>query len=364
MRYLSWLFSLFLHLTVVLGGILLANMEMRRIKLDVPVYEVELVDLRLPGPGVKPDAAPGWEGPGQPGQSNQPQPPGPSDAKQIMEAKAADDAKKAAEKAAADAHQKALAEEAARKAAADKAAAEKAARDAAEKAAKDKALAEEAARIAAEKAAREKAEKEAADKAAKEKAAKDAADKAAKEKAEKEKAEKEAAEKAAKEKAAKDAADKAAKEKAAKDAADKAAKERQDVLAQALKDAKSQAGSSGPGDPVARELANLRKQAGQAGGGGGGGGSPEASATYGAIVNKLIKQNWRFPQFANLKLVCVVELHIGTDGRIQSSRLTQPSGRPDFDNSALRAVQDTGDLPKPPSGVERIELTFNSQERR
>ncbi|MFZ5426076.1 MAG: cell envelope integrity protein TolA, partial [Thermodesulfobacteriota bacterium] len=155
---------------------------------------------------------------------------------------------------------------------------------------------------------------------------------------------------------------KAAKEKAAKDAADRAARERQDVLAQALKDAKAKAGSGS--SAVDRELANLRKQAGQTGGGGGGGGSPDSQATYGAIVNKLIKQNWRFPQFANLKLICVVELQIGPDGRIQSSRLVQPSGRPDFDNSALRAVQDTGELPKPPSGVERLELTFNSQERR
>jgi colicin import membrane protein len=82
-------------------------------------------------------------------------------------------------------------------------------------------------------------------------------------------------------------------------------------------------------------------------------------------VEKLIKQNWRFPQFANLKLVCVVELQITREGRIQSTRLVQSSGRSDFDNSALRAVQETENLPQPPSpSLSRLELTFNSQEKR
>ena len=137
----------------------------------------------------------------------------------------ADDAKVAAEKAAAakTAAEKAAAEKAAAaKTAAEKAAAEKAA---AEKAAAEKAAAEKAAaeKAAAEKAAAEKAaaEKAAAEKAAAEKAAaeKAAAEKAAAEKAAAEKAaaEKAAAEKAAAEKAAskKAAADKPAEKKAA-----------------------------------------------------------------------------------------------------------------------------------------------------
>ena len=101
------------------------------------------------------------------------------------------------------------------------------------------------------------------------------------------------------------------------------------------------------------------------GGGGGGGGAGATLQVYAGIVEKLIKQNWRFPQFTNLKLVCVVELQIDRDGRIQSVRLVSTSGRPDFDNSALRAVQDTENLPKPPSAnLGRLELTFNSQEKR
>jgi TonB family protein len=130
----------------------------------------------------------------------------------------------------------------------------------------------------------------------------------------------------------------------AKDASDKAAKEKADVLQLALKDAGAKSG--------------------QTGGGGGGGRSPESTATYGAIANKLIKQNWRFPQSPDLKLVCVVELQVAPDGRIQSSRITQSSGQPDFDSSALRAVRDTGDLPQPPGSIRHLEFTFNSQERR
>jgi colicin import membrane protein len=378
MRYLSWLFSLFLHLTVILGAILLSNLDMRTIRLDVPVYEVDLYDLRTPGPAEKPEAKPGWEGQGQEQTPSQPTPPSPKTdtpapvpepAKPDQAAiKAQEEVqKKAAEQAA---QQKAAADEAAKKAA-ELAAQQKAAEEAAKKAAAEqaakKAAEEQAAKIAAEKAAREaadKAAKEAADKAAKEaadKAAKEAADKAAKDKAAKETADK----------AAKEAADKAAKEaadKAAKAAADKAAKERQDVLNQALKDAKAKSGQPQAGsNAVSSELAKLRQQVGQeGGGGGGGGGGGEASIqAYRDIVNKLVKQNWRFPQSSTLKLICQVELQIGTDGRISSSRVTQSSGRPDFDNSALRAVEETQTLPPPPRPtLNMITINFNSQEQR
>lgn len=118
--------------------------------------------------------------------------------------------KAAAEKAAKEAAEKAAAEKAAREAA-EKAAAEAAAKEAADKDAKEKAD-----KDAAEEAARKEAEKAAAEKAAKDKAAKEAAEKAAKEKADKEAADKAAADKAAADKAAKEAADKAAAEEAAK----------------------------------------------------------------------------------------------------------------------------------------------------
>ncbi len=89
--------------------------------------------------------------------------------------------------------------------------------------------------------------------------------------------------------------------------------------------------------------------------------SPEDSqTTYASLVEKPIKQNWRIPRFAKLKLICVVELQIDREGHIQSSRIIQSSGHPDFDNSALRAVRETGNLPPPPPGAIKMELNFNS----
>ncbi|MBF0482421.1 MAG: hypothetical protein HQK82_12240, partial [Desulfovibrionaceae bacterium] len=167
MRFLSWTFSLFLHLTVVLAGLLWSMGPTLHVRLDVPVYEVELVDVAPgppPGPGLKPEAKAGYEGPGSdirlppgpeiskpasspqqpvlPEQKAEPATPAPPKPDQSVQQAAE---KAAAEKAAQQAAEKAAAEKAAQAAAVQKAAAEKAAAEkllSEKKAAEEKALAE------------------------------------------------------------------------------------------------------------------------------------------------------------------------------------------------------------------------------
>jgi len=334
MRYASWIFSLFLHLTVLFGGILLSTLDGRTISLNAPVYQVDIVELTPPGPGVKPDAAPGFE---EPQTDTQPSPDG---AAPIPEDKTPPKPDASAEEAV-----KKAAEEAARQAAlemqrqADAQAAQQKAL-AAQKAAEQKAAEEEAIRIAAENAAREKAAKEAAQQKA-------------------------LAEKAAQEKAAQEAADKAAKEKAARDAALKEAAAKNSV-SDALKDIKAKSGGSSSANSVKNALADISRQQG-GGGGSKTGGSGVSLSAYGSWVEKTIKQNWRFARTGSQTFNTKVELQLGPGGAIQSARIIQSSGDATFDNSAMRAIADTKDsgllLPPPSATLTRLELNFNSQEK-
>ncbi|MBF0515425.1 MAG: TonB C-terminal domain-containing protein, partial [Desulfovibrionaceae bacterium] len=89
-----------------------------------------------------------------------------------------------------------------------------------------------------------------------------------------------------------------------------------------------------------------------------------ALSVYAAIVEREIKKNWRFPNFGGLKLVCVVELRIASDGSIDNFHVVQSSGRPEFDASAMKAVQETEKLPPPPNAsLSMLQLNFNSQEK-
>ena len=49
MRVLGWIFSIFLHLTVVLASLVFINIEPVKFQLNAPVYEVDLVSLGAPG---------------------------------------------------------------------------------------------------------------------------------------------------------------------------------------------------------------------------------------------------------------------------------------------------------------------------
>ncbi len=85
---------------------------------------------------------------------------------------------------------------------------------------------------------------------------------------------------------------------------------------------------------------------------------------YAIAVQNLVKKNWRFPQMATRdELVTRVRIVLSPDGAILDASVVTSSGRPDFDGSALRAVSDTKQLPKPPTpDISSIVINFNSHE--
>ncbi len=159
-----------------------------------------------------------------------------------------------------------------------------------------------------------------------------------------------------------------------------------DILASALQDVKKEAAKDGgksSGQPsvspqqqaksdVQSELAALRKTVGgslySTGGGGGGGGGGQGGSgllqVYGSIVEQHIKKNWRYPVFGNdSNLVVVVEVRIDSSGQIADARVVTPSERADYDDSAIKAVRETKELPPPPSeAVGTLRINFNLQE--
>ena len=155
---------------------------------------------------------------------------------------------------------------------------------------------------------------------------------------------------------------------------------RKEILDAALKDAQKEAAKAknaadSERQTVERELAALRQNTpgppGQAGGlggagpgGTGGSGAATLSDIYSQQVGALIKRNWRYPPPATKdNVACQVEVVIAVNGEISNFELIRPSGRPDFDGSALKAVAMTKTLPPPPSKTEtRIVVTFNLQE--
>ncbi len=76
---------------------------------------------------------------------------------------------------------------------------------------------------------------------------------------------------------------------------------------------------------------------------------------YATQVIKAIRQNWRFPRLSNAVLATTVELRVNKGGEILASRMVNGSGRSDFDASVMRAVEDTKALPPLP---ETLPTTF------
>lgn len=117
---------------------------------------------------------------------------------------------------------------------------------------------------------------------------------------------------------------------------------------------------------LARELASLREEAGQAPrqSGSGRGGS-RVGEIYGRIVEAKIKKHWRYPRIETGKnLVAEVRISLDPSGAVQDVTLVRPSGRSDFDSSVLRAVEEAEDLPAPPrNNLKTIEITFSLQEQ-
>jgi colicin import membrane protein len=86
---------------------------------------------------------------------------------------------------------------------------------------------------------------------------------------------------------------------------------------------------------------------------------------YALTVMDAIRPNWRYPKLATRTiLVAQVRIMISNVGEILDAKLVNSSGRPDFDSSTLRAISETESLPTPPSpDLTEITLNFNSQEK-
>jgi colicin import membrane protein len=88
-------------------------------------------------------------------------------------------------------------------------------------------------------------------------------------------------------------------------------------------------------------------------------------AIYAARVKEIIKSNWRFPNIpVKQSLIASVFMRVDEQGRITEAVLAARSGRPDFDESVLKAVQETEQLPPPPGSVREMRINFNLQDMR
>ncbi|HWR02854.1 MAG TPA: TonB family protein [Humidesulfovibrio sp.] len=162
---------------------------------------------------------------------------------------------------------------------------------------------------------------------------------------------------------------------------------KEELLKQALQDVKQDVSSKGKTakatepkpDPVAGELAALRKStggniftAGGTGPGGAGGGKGTGAggtgtglmSVYGDIVKQIIRKNWRYQTFGTETNVAVtLEIKIDPQGKILSSKVVTPSGKAGFDDSAMRAVAETQTLPPPRvKSLDTLRITFNLQD--
>lgn len=86
---------------------------------------------------------------------------------------------------------------------------------------------------------------------------------------------------------------------------------------------------------------------------------------YAAQVKEIIKANWRYPSIpVEASLAAGVFIRVGPSGHITEYSLLARSGRPDFDESVLKAVEETEVLPPPPGDITEIRINFNLQDMR
>lgn len=147
----------------------------------------------------------------------------------------------------------------------------------------------------------------------------------------------------------------------------KAEPTRDQILAEALGSVRKDVAQRST-DEREQALAGLRQDA--ATGTGGAEGAPRGVAAgglveiYARMVESRIKAHWRFPQIASRPdLSATIEITLGLDGQVQATRVVRSSGRPDFDASTERAVEEAGQLPPPPRpDLRTLRITFNLQE--
>lgn len=312
LRHLSWVFSIALHLAVLVGGAYVSTGTHIKLNLNKRMYEVDLV-----GPPNK----------GKPGAKSAPaaagkvvQKPVPKDAKT---AKAPEEPKKP--------EKKAVPSETAKAIPTDTANATKVA----------EAKPEEPKKPEPKKEAPKKEEPK------KEETKKEVAKK------EEPKAEKKPSKEDILAEALSEATKTAASTKGSQGAAKSGSKGgSKDALADALADLGREVSGRGTrGDGTAED------------GDGEGVSSGSLDQYYATQVVRAIRQNWRFPRLSNIVLATTVELTVNKAGEILGSRMVNGSGRSDFDASVMRAIEDTKKLPPLPETLDAtLVITFYNTE--
>jgi colicin import membrane protein len=146
-----------------------------------------------------------------------------------------------------------------------------------------------------------------------------------------------------------------------------------DALADARKQAHSASGKgSGKGSAAASALKDLARELGGKTGVGGGGGQGDGPGgggiydVYAGLVIEAVRPNWSIPVMSRSNMVVQVRIELDRNGKVLDCTIERSSGRPDFDASAVNAVQRTsekGMFPKPPTRAQQdILITFNSQD--
>ncbi|MBE1423464.1 colicin import membrane protein [Desulfomicrobium macestii] len=129
---------------------------------------------------------------------------------------------------------------------------------------------------------------------------------------------------------------------------------------------------SGSKDALADALADLGREVSGRGtrgdgtaedGDGEGVSSGSLDQFYATQVVRAIRQNWRFPRLSNVVLATTVELKVNKGGEILGARMLNGSGRSDFDASVMRAIEDTKKLPPLPETLDAtLVITFYNTE--
>lgn len=307
LRHLSWVFSIALHLVVLVGGAYVSTGTHIKLNLNKRMYEVDLVGPPNKGkPGAK--SAPAAAGKAV-------QKPAPKDAKT---AKAPEEPKKPEKKAAPSETAKAIPT--------------------------DTANATKVAEAKPEEPKKPEPKKE----APKKEEPKNEVAKKEEPKAEKKPSKEDILAEALSE-ATKTAASTKGSQGAAKSGSKGASK---DALADALADLGREVSGRGTrGDGTAED------------GDGEGVSSGSLDQYYATQVVRAIRQNWRFPRLSNIVLATTVELTVNKAGEILGSRMVNGSGRSDFDASVMRAIEDTKKLPPLPETLDAtLVITFYNTE--
>ena len=115
---------------------------------------------------------------------------------------------------------------------------------------------------------------------------------------------------------------------------------------------------------VQKELERIKRESSSSGGSSLSEG--RARRLYASLVQQQVKSNWRFPPVSGEPdLVARARVSIKQSGEIADYTLVESSGRGDFDDSVLRAIEETKSLPEPPEeGLGEITIIFDLREQR